>query len=181
MSRIDEFNAYRSKMNSRILATNHLGIKRFEDYIQTDAAINPGSSGGALVDTSGNLVGINSVIYSQSGGSMGIGFAIPISLVSAVVEQLIKDGEVTRGWFGVEPQELPPDMAALGAQNSSGGVAIRSLAPGGPADRAVALRHAALRSRSAPRNPDDAWWARLFSLNRSWRSSTVIWPRWWIS
>src|ERR671929_45691 len=75
------------------LGRNHLGINRFEDFIQTDAAINPGNSGGALVDSAGNLVGISSTIYSQSGGSMGIGFAIPVSLARTVLEQIIRDGE----------------------------------------------------------------------------------------
>lgn len=115
------------------LGRSHLGINHFEDFIQTDAAINPGSSGGALIDASGHLIGINSTIYSQSGGSLGIGFAIPISLARAVMEQLIQDGEVTRGWLGIEPQELPADAAqAIGTD----GVLIRSLVPGGPADRA---------------------------------------------
>ena len=82
------------------LGRNHLGINRFEDFIQTDAAINPGNSGGALVDTAGNLIGINSTIFSQSGGSLGIGFAIPVSLARSVLEQIIKDGAVTRGWLG---------------------------------------------------------------------------------
>ena len=82
------------------LGRNHLGINRFEDFIQTDAAINPGNSGGALVDTAGNLIGINSTIFSQSGGSLGIGFAIPVSLARTVLEQIIKDGDVTRGWLG---------------------------------------------------------------------------------
>jgi serine protease DegQ len=120
------------------LGRSHLGINRFEDFIQTDAAINPGSSGGALVDTAGNLIGVNSTIYSQSGGSLGIGFAIPISLARAVMEQLIQDGEVTRGWLGIEPQELTAELAqALGPDG--GGVLIRSLVPGGPADKAGIL------------------------------------------
>jgi serine protease DegQ len=120
------------------LGRSHLGVNRFEDFIQTDAAINPGSSGGALVDTAGNLIGVNSTIYSQSGGSLGIGFAIPISLARAVMEQLIQDGEVTRGWLGIEPQELPAEAAqALGPDG--GGVLIRSLVPGGPADKAGIL------------------------------------------
>src|SRR4030095_6651237 len=88
------------------LGRNHLGINRFEDFIQTDAAINLGNSGGALVDSAGNLIGINSMIFSQSGGSVGIGFAIPVSLAKTVLEQIIKDGEVTRGWLGIEPQEV---------------------------------------------------------------------------
>ncbi len=88
------------------LGRNHLGINRFEDFIQTDAAINPGNSGGALVDTAGNLIGINSTIFSQSGGSLGIGFAIPVSLARTVLEQIIRDGAVTRGWLGLEPQDV---------------------------------------------------------------------------
>ncbi|MDO9601914.1 MAG: trypsin-like peptidase domain-containing protein, partial [Rhodocyclaceae bacterium] len=82
------------------LGRTHLGINTFENFIQTDAAINPGNSGGALVDSNGRLVGINTAIYSQSGGSMGIGFAIPVSLAKSVMEQIIKTGSVTRGWIG---------------------------------------------------------------------------------
>ena len=117
------------------LGRSQLGINRFEDFIQTDAAINPGNSGGALVDTAGNLIGINSTIFSQSGGSLGIGFAIPVSLGRTVLEQIIKDGEVTRGWFGIEPQEVTPEIAQALALDG-GGVLIRSLAKDGPAGRA---------------------------------------------
>ena len=118
------------------LGRSHLGINRFEDFIQTDAAINPGNSGGALVDTSGNLIGINSTIFSQSGGSLGIGFAIPVSLARTVLEQIIKDGEVTRGWLGIEPQDLTAESAQALALENSGGVLIRTLVQNGPADRA---------------------------------------------
>ncbi|MEP7183789.1 MAG: trypsin-like peptidase domain-containing protein [Betaproteobacteria bacterium] len=118
------------------LGRNHLGINRFEDFIQTDAAINPGNSGGALVDAAGNLIGINSTIFSQSGGSLGIGFAIPVSLAKTVLEQIIKDGVVTRGWFGIEPQDVTPDVARALALDRPGGVVIRSLVRDGPADRA---------------------------------------------
>jgi serine protease DegQ len=118
------------------LGRNHLGINRFEDFIQTDAAVNPGNSGGALVDTSGNLIGINSAIFSQSGGSQGIGFAIPVSLARTVLEQIIRDGEVTRGWLGIEPQELTPELAVAFAINDANGVLIRSVMKSGPADRA---------------------------------------------
>jgi serine protease DegQ len=117
------------------LGRNHLGINRFEDFIQTDAAVNPGNSGGALVDTGGNLIGINSVIFSQSGGSQGIGFAIPVSIAKSVLEQIIKDGEVTRGWLGIEPQELTPELASALALPSSEGVLIRAVLSG-PAKRA---------------------------------------------
>src|SRR6266581_2183448 len=118
------------------LGRNHLGINRFEDFIQTDAAVNPGNSGGALVDTGGNLIGINSAIFSQSGGSQGIGFAIPVSLAKSVLEQIIRDGEVTRGWLGIEPQELTPEPATAFALNDASGVLIRSVMKSGPADRA---------------------------------------------
>jgi serine protease DegQ len=118
------------------LGRNHLGVNRFEDFIQTDAAINPGNSGGALVDGAGNLIGINSTIYSQSGGSMGIGFAIPVSIARTVLEQIIRDGEVTRGWFGLEPQDLSDELARAMAIESARGVLIRSVVQNGPADRA---------------------------------------------
>jgi serine protease DegQ len=118
------------------LGRNHLGINRFEDFIQTDAAINPGNSGGALVDTAGNLVGINSTIFSQSGGSMGIGFAIPVSLARTVLAQIIKDGVVTRGWLGVEPQAITREAAQALALARTDGVLVRALQRDGPADRA---------------------------------------------
>jgi serine protease DegQ len=116
------------------LGRNHLGINRFEDFIQTDAAINPGNSGGALVDIAGNLVGISSTIFSQSGGSQGIGFAIPVSLARTVLAQIIKEGEVTRGWLGVEPQPLTRGTAQALARTD--GVLVRALQRDGPADRA---------------------------------------------
>ena len=117
------------------LGRNHLGVNRFEDFIQTDAAINPGNSGGALVDSAGNLIGINSTIYSQSGGSMGIGFAIPVTIARTVLQQIIKDGEVTRGWFGLEPEDLTDELARSMAVESPNGVLIRNLVRNGPADR----------------------------------------------
>jgi len=118
------------------LGRNHLGVNRFEDFIQTDAPINPGNSGGALVDTAGNLVGINSTIFSQSGGSMGIGFAIPVSLARDVLSQIIKQGEVTRGWLGVEPQAITREAAQALALARTDGVIVRALQRDGPADRA---------------------------------------------
>ena len=118
------------------LGRNHLGINRFEDFIQTDAAINPGNSGGALIDTTGNLIGINSTIFSQSGGSMGIGFAIPVSLARTVLSQIIKQGEVTRGWLGVEPQSITREAAQALALARTDGVLVRALQRDGPADRA---------------------------------------------
>lgn len=92
------------------MGRTELGINTFEDFIQTDAAINPGNSGGALVDTQGRLIGINTAIYSRSGGSLGIGFAIPASAAKGVMEQIIKNGRVIRGWIGVQVQEITPDL-----------------------------------------------------------------------
>src|SRR3982750_1301294 len=93
------------------LGRTGLGINTFENFIQTDAAINPGNSGGALIDASGNLIGINPAMFSRSGGSMGIGFAIPVSTAKMVLEQIVKNGSVTRGWIGVEVQEITPPVA----------------------------------------------------------------------
>ncbi|MBL8446491.1 MAG: Do family serine endopeptidase [Zoogloeaceae bacterium] len=118
------------------LGRSHLGINTFENYIQTDAAINPGNSGGALVDARGNLVGVNSAIYSRSGGSMGIGFAIPVSIVRSVMDQIIQKGEVTRGWVGVEMQELTPELAESFGLPEARGTLISGVLRGGPADRA---------------------------------------------
>lgn len=118
------------------LGRRQLGINRYEDYIQTDAAINPGNSGGALVDAAGRLIGINSTIYSRSGGSMGIGFAIPVTLARDVMAQIIEKGEVTRGWLGVEPQDVDGEVAKALALERAEGVLIRSVQRGGPADRA---------------------------------------------
>ncbi len=118
------------------LGRNYLGVNRFEDFIQTDAAINPGNSGGALVDTAGNLIGINSTIYSQSGGSTGIGFSIPVSLARNVFEQIVRDGEVTRGWLGIEPTPVTAEIAKALTLVRAEGVVIRAIQRGGPAERA---------------------------------------------
>jgi serine protease DegQ len=118
------------------LGRTHLGINTFENFIQTDAAINPGNSGGALVDAAGNLVGINSAIYSRTGGSQGIGFAIPVSLAKQVMEQIIRDGGVTRGWVGIEVQDLSPELAESFELNGTSGALIAGVLKGGPADRA---------------------------------------------
>ncbi|WP_186258569.1 Do family serine endopeptidase [Burkholderia gladioli] len=118
------------------LGRNHLGINTFENFIQTDAPINPGNSGGALVDVSGNLLGINTAIYSRSGGSLGIGFAIPVSTARTVLESIITTGAVTRGWIGVEPQDLTPEIAdSFGLQQKSGAI-VAGVLQGGPADKA---------------------------------------------
>ncbi|MDP1611994.1 MAG: Do family serine endopeptidase [Sulfuritalea sp.] len=118
------------------LGRSHLGINTFENFIQTDAAINPGNSGGALVDSNGHLVGINTAIYSQSGGSMGIGFAIPVSLARSVMEQIIKTGSVTRGWVGIEVQELTAELAESFKLSGTDGALIAGVMRGSPADKA---------------------------------------------
>ena len=118
------------------LGRNNLHINSFENFIQTDAAINFGNSGGAIVDTRGNLIGINTAIYSQSGGSVGIGFAIPVSTAKTVMEAIIKDGHVVRGWIGVETQDITPELAqSFGLQRSSGAI-IAGVVRNGPADKA---------------------------------------------
>ena len=118
------------------LGRNQLGINTFENFIQTDAAINPGNSGGALVDTNGNLLGINTAIYSRSGGSMGIGFAIPVSTAKLVLEGIVKDGQVTRGWIGVEPNDLSPELAQTFGLKTQAGVIITGVMQNGPAAQA---------------------------------------------
>ena len=118
------------------LGRSHLGINTFENYIQTDAAINPGNSGGALVDGAGNLVGVNTAIFSRSGGNLGIGFAIPVSIVRQVMEQIIAHGAVTRGWVGIEVQEISPEIAESFGLKSTDGALIAGVLRGGPADRA---------------------------------------------
>ena len=112
-----------------------LSINTFENFIQTDAAINQGNSGGALIDTSGNLVGINTAILSQTGGSIGIGFAIPVSTAKQVMEQLIETGAVTRGWVGVELQEITSELAESFKLGTTAGVLVAGVQRGSPADR----------------------------------------------
>jgi Do/DeqQ family serine protease len=118
------------------LGRTGLGINTFENFIQTDAAINPGNSGGALVDAGGNLVGINTAIFSRSGGSMGIGFAIPVSTAKMVLEQIVRTGSVTRGWIGVEVQEITPAVAESFRLGAARGALIAGVLRGGPADKA---------------------------------------------
>ena len=117
------------------LGRSHLGINTYENYIQTDAAINPGNSGGALVDHEGNLVGINTAIYSRSGGSLGIGFAIPVSLARNVLEQIVVHGEVTRGWVGVEIQEITPELATSFNLGNTEGALISGVLRNSPAEQ----------------------------------------------
>jgi len=118
------------------LGRTQLGINTFENFIQTDAAINPGNSGGALVDVNGNLLGINTAIYSRSGGNMGIGFAIPVSTARQVLEGIVKDGQVVRGWLGVEPLEITPELAETFALKQTEGVIVTGVLQGGPAAKA---------------------------------------------
>ena len=118
------------------LGRNQLGINTFENFIQTDAAINPGNSGGALVDVNGSLLGINTAIYSRSGGNMGIGFAIPVNTARQVLDGLVRNGQVTRGWIGVEPVELNSDLAETFGIQQTEGVIITGVLQNGPAFKA---------------------------------------------
>ena len=118
------------------LGRTRLGINTYENFIQTDAAINQGNSGGALVDTAGNLIGVNTAIFSRTGGSIGIGFAIPVSTVRSVMEQIIADGAVTRGYIGVQAQDLTPELAESFRLPSTDGVLIAGVERNGPAERA---------------------------------------------
>ena len=115
---------------------NNLGINRYENFIQTDAAINQGNSGGALVDASGHLVGINTAIYSRSGGSIGIGFAIPVAVVTQVMQQLIASGRVTRGYFGIEPVDITPELVGALKLRRMKGVVVRGVQRNAPAGNA---------------------------------------------
>jgi serine protease DegQ len=112
---------------------NRVGINTFENFIQTDAAINPGNSGGALVDAAGNLIGINSAILSPSGGSLGIGFAIPADLAKQVMEQIVKSGRVARGWIGIAAQDAA--IGEYGAMSKLKGALITQVLRGGPAHK----------------------------------------------
>ena len=118
------------------LGRSHLGINTFENFIQTDAAINPGNSGGALVDVNGHLVGINTAIYSRTGGNHGIGFAIPVSSARSIMEQIIQNGAVTRGWIGVEAQEITSELAESFGLPDTEGALIAGVVRGSPADAA---------------------------------------------
>jgi len=113
-----------------------LGAGPYDDFIQTDAAINPGNSGGPLVDSEGHVVGINTAISSRSGGSEGVGFAIPVALAKTVLDQLRENGHVERGWLGVGIQEVTPELASSFDLRDASGALVASLAPGGPAEKA---------------------------------------------
>jgi serine protease DegQ len=118
------------------LGRTQLGINTFENFIQTDAAINPGNSGGALVDAEGRLLGINTAIYSRSGGSLGIGFAIPAGTARQVMQQIIATGSVTRGYIGVEPQDITPELADAFRLPRREGAIVAGVMRGSPAERA---------------------------------------------
>lgn len=118
------------------LGRNRLGVNNYENFIQTDAAINPGNSGGALVDVNGNLIGINSVIYSRTGGSLGIGFAIPVSMAKDVMEQIIAQGSVTRGFVGVSQQDITPELAESLRLPEARGVLVSNVSRASPAEKA---------------------------------------------
>ncbi|PTT91326.1 2-alkenal reductase, partial [Pelomonas sp. HMWF004] len=118
------------------LGRSQLGINTFENFIQTDAAINPGNSGGALVDADGRLVGINTAIFSRSGGSLGIGFAIPVNVARQVAAALLKDGVVARGWIGVQTRELTSELAEALSLGDAKGVLIGGVVSEAPAAKA---------------------------------------------
>ncbi|MCB1984552.1 MAG: Do family serine endopeptidase [Burkholderiales bacterium] len=118
------------------LGRTQVGINVFEEFIQTDAAINPGNSGGALTDTSGNLIGINTAIYSRSGGSLGIGFAIPVHVVKEIMEQIIQSGGVVRGWLGVSMQDMTTELADSFGLDKVEGALVGGVLKDGPADKA---------------------------------------------
>jgi serine protease DegS len=115
---------------------SHLGINTFENFIQTDAAINPGNSGGALINASGHLVGINTAIFSKSGGSQGIGFAIPTAIAKRVMEDILQLGHVVRGWLGIEPQDITTQLAESFGLKNTIGVIVAGVLRNGPADQA---------------------------------------------
>lgn len=115
---------------------SQVGINTFENFIQTDAAINPGNSGGALTDTAGNLIGINTAIWSRTGGSLGIGFAIPVSAAIQIMKQIIETGGVTRGWLGVSMHDVTPELVESLKLKKLGGILITGVLKDGPADHA---------------------------------------------
>jgi len=115
---------------------SQLGISTFENFIQTDAAINPGNSGGALIDPGGHLVGVNTAIFTQSGGSQGIGFAIPSTLAKGIMQQIIENGRVIRGWLGIDAQDISPALADSFNLRDTRGAIVAGVVSGGPGDKA---------------------------------------------
>ncbi|MGC2049338.1 MAG: Do family serine endopeptidase [Gallionella sp.] len=145
------------------LKRDHLGLNTFESFIQTDAAINPGNSGGALVDTNGSLIGINSAIYSPNGGSLGIGFAIPANTAKNTMEQIIKQGSVTRGWIGAAVQELTPELAESFKLGDIKGVLITETIRNSPAENAGVRRGDILIA--IDEKPIESWSAMLETVS----------------
>jgi len=145
------------------LKRDHLGLNTFESFIQTDAAINPGNSGGALVDTNGSLIGINSAIYSPNGGSLGIGFAIPANTAKNTMEQIIKQGSVTRGWIGAAVQELTPELAESFKLGDIKGVLITETIRNSPAEEAGVRRGDILIA--IDNQPIESWSAMLETVS----------------
>ncbi|MDY6980402.1 MAG: Do family serine endopeptidase [Pseudomonadota bacterium] len=146
---------------------NMLGISTFENFIQTDAAINPGNSGGALITAHGELIGINTAIFSRSGGSQGIGFAIPTSLARDVMQQIIEHGEVKRGWLGVAIQNINDNLAeSLDLDEDQKGVIITSILNQGPADEAGLQPGDVITHIDGQPVPDVATALNLISGNR---------------
>jgi serine protease DegQ len=145
------------------LKRDHLGLNTFESFIQTDAAINPGNSGGALVDTNGSLIGINSAIYSPNGGSLGIGFAIPANTAKNTMEQIIKQGSVTRGWIGAAVQELTPELAESFKLGNIKGVLITETIRNSPAEVAGVRRGDILIA--IDEKPIESWSAMLETVS----------------
>ncbi|MGD2119313.1 MAG: trypsin-like peptidase domain-containing protein [Chromatiales bacterium] len=115
---------------------SHLGINTFENFIQTDAAINPGNSGGALINAHGDLIGISTAIFSKTGGSQGIGFAIPADLARGVMQQIVATGRVVRGWLGIAGQDVTPQLAEAYGLKQEQGILISGVQENGPADQA---------------------------------------------
>lgn len=118
---------------------NQVGVTNYENFIQTDAAINPGNSGGALINVRGELIGINTAIFTRSGGSNGIGFAIPASIATDIMQELIDHGQVIRGWIGVETQPLTDELARSFGVSKNAGVLISGVYRRGPAANADIL------------------------------------------
>jgi serine protease DegQ len=157
------------------LGRTQLGINTFENFIQTDAAINPGNSGGALVDSEGHLLGINTAIYSRSGGNMGIGFAIPVSTARHVLDSLVKDGQVTRGWIGVEPNPLTPELAETFGVSQTDGVVITGVLQGGPAFSAgVRPGDVLIQVAEHPVSTVDQLLSRVAELKPGLKSSVTV-------
>ncbi len=165
------------------LGRNHLGINTFENFIQTDAAINPGNSGGALTDSNGRLIGINTAIYSKDGGSLGIGFAIPVTTVKQIMDQLLKTGNVTRGFIGVNPEDLIPEARnefnipaniegclLIGVQSGSP-AAVGGLLKG---DVVQAINGAAIKDRAALLNAVAGIPPGTAATMQVWRAGKVL-------